>query len=275
MRFSKGKVLWLTIYAIAVTGVFLYLLFPSQVVKQQLETVANSAGLILKAGTLRPSLPLGIKLKDVTVRSAQAPADVLFQGELMDMQFNPVSFFRKNKTIHFKGRAYGGRFDGRAGLLSFDQINPPAEGRINFQDIDLARYDPAGFPFFKGMTGLARGSAFNIIDDPASRNPVGKISLFLSRGSYPLPEPFLGLSRLEFDGGEIQAQWQNGSVTLEKFEIYGTQMKCSLKGDIQIAHRVDESRLNLTGVLEMAGKNKIKMTVTVSGTLAGPSFRYI
>ncbi len=96
------------------------------------------------------------------------------------------------------------------------------------------------------------------MNDATSQNSVGKLSLYLSRGAYPLPEPFLGMSRIEFDRGEIQAQLKNGSVTLEKFEIYGTQMNCFLNGDIQLADRVDESRLNLKGVMEIAGKNKIK-----------------
>jgi hypothetical protein len=125
------------------------------------------------------------------------------------------------------------------------------------------------------MTGLARGSAFYVTNDATTPNPIGKLSLYLSRGSYSLPEPFLGMRRIEFDRGEIQVQLKNGSVALEKLEIYGAQVNCFLNGDIQLAQRVDESRLNLRGVLEIAGKNKIKMNVTVGGTLAQPSFRYI
>lgn len=275
MRFLKNKILWLAIYAIGITGVFLYVLFPSELVLQKLEVSAGSAGFVLKAGALHPSLPLGIKLKDLTLRPAKTPVDIFFQGELLDLQVSPVSIFRKHKTIHFRGKAYSGKFDGSAGFLSFTRTNMPAEGKINFQHIDLARYSPSGFPLFKGMTGLARGSAFYVTDDATSQKPVGKLSLYLSRGAYPLPEPFLGVSRIEFDRGEIQAQLKNGSVTLEKFEIYGAQMNCFLNGDISLADRVDESRLNLKGVLEIAGKNKIKMNITVGGTLARPLIRYI
>jgi len=68
---------------------------------------------------------------------------------------------------------------------------------------------------------------------------------------------------------------KNGSVTLEKLEIYGAQVNFFLNGDILLAPRVEESRLNLKGVLEIAGKNKTRMNVTVGGTLAQPSFRYM
>lgn len=275
MRFLKNRILWLTIYAIGITGVFLYLLFPSQLVHQKLKVATNSAGLHLEAGSLRPSLPLGIKLKDLTVHSVQSSSDTLFQGEFMDLQFNPFSVFRKYKTIYFNSTAYGGSLDGRADFLSFDHVNPPAGGKIHFQDIDIARCSPAVFPLIRGMTGRAKGSASYVLDNPANRISTGKMLLFLTRGSYPLPEPFLGLSRIEYDRGEVGAKWQNGSVTVEKFEFFGSRMKCSLQGNIQLAPRLEESRLNLKGVLEISGNNHVKMNVTVSGTLASPSFRYI
>lgn len=275
MRFLKNKILWLTIYAIVITGVFLYLLFPSALVLTQMEGAAGSAGYILKAGSLHPSLPLGIKFKDLTLRLSDLPGDVFFQGESLDLQVNPITLFAKRKAIRFKGRSYSGSFDGSAGFLSLSPVKPPAEGKINFSNIDLARYNPPGLPLLKGMTGLARGSAFYAQDDPVSRYPLGKLSLYMSRGSFPLREPFLGVSRIEFDRSEIQAQLKNGAVMLEKLEIYGPQMNCFLNGSITLADRIDDSRLNLKGVLEIAGKNKIKMNVTVGGTLANPSVRYI
>jgi len=275
MRFLKNKILWLTIYSTGVTFVFLYLLFPSVLVKEQLEATASLAGFILRAGALRPSLPLGVKLQDLTLRLSSKPADVIFRGELLDLQVNPVSMFRKHKTIHFRGKAYRGIFDGRAGFFSPPQTNLPVEGKINFQDIDLARYSPTGFPLFKGMTGLLRGSVFYIIDEATNQKSAGTLSIYLNRGAYPLTETFLGMNRIEFDRGEIQAQLKNGSVTLTKFEFYGTRMNCLLNGSISLADRLDESRLNLTGVLEIVGKNKARMNITVGGTLASPSFRYI
>lgn len=275
MRFLKNRILWLGIYTICITVLFLYFLFPSQLVLQKLEAAVNSAGYLLEAESLRPSLPLGIKLKEVALHPVQVPSDLLFEGDFVDLQFNPLSIFRKNKTIRFRSSAYGGSLAGRADFLSFEQMNPPAGGEIYLQDIDLARCPPAVFPLIRGMTGRVKGSAFYVLDNPANRISTGKMLLFLIRGSYVLPEPFLGVNRIEYDRGEVKAKWQNGIVTLEKFEIFGSRMKCSLQGDIQLAPRLEESRLNLKGMLEMSGNNQVKMNVTVGGTIASPSFRYI
>lgn len=275
MRFLKNKILWLTVYAIVITGVFLYLLFPSALVLQCLKNAAFSAGWILEAETLHPSLPLGIKLKDLTVSSVETPADAIFQGRLLDLQLGPFSIFRERKTLSFNGRAYGGSFDGNAGFARSNRRYAPAEGKINFQNIDLSRCPANAISLLKGMTGQARGSVFYTKNDATNSLPAGKLSLYLKQGTYPLAEPFLGVSRIEFDRGEIQAQLKNSIVKLEKFDIYGKQVNCFLNGDIQIADRMAESRLNLKGVLEIAGKNKIKMNITIGGTLASPLFRYI
>ena len=120
------KTLWFTLYGIFITVVFLYLLFPSDIVQSRLEDAVNSSGFILKMESLRPSLPLGLKLKDITISSASS-ADIPFQGDLLDLQLNPLSFFQKHTYLGLSGRAYGGDFDGRIGLASLSQIYPPVE----------------------------------------------------------------------------------------------------------------------------------------------------
>ena len=275
MRFLKNKILWLVLYAIFITGVFLYFLFPSALLEPKLEDAVSFQNFVLKTETFHPSLPLGIKLKNLSVHSFGEPADVIFQGEWLDLQFIPWSVFQKHRHVRFKGKAYNGKFSGRAGFTPRAGAYPFSDGQISFQGIDLAEYGGRGLPLFKGMTGKVRGSMLYAAGDGGGNQPSGKLSLYLSQGAYPLPEPFLGVTRLEFDRGEIQAQLKNGNVMVEKLEIYGQQMNCFLNGDVQLADQAQMSRLNLKGTLEIAGKNKVKMNITVGGTLASPLFRYM
>ncbi|HLZ18356.1 MAG TPA: type II secretion system protein GspN [Smithellaceae bacterium] len=275
MRILKSKILWLTLYAIGITGMFLFALFPSKLALDWVEAYTAASDYALKADALNPSLPLGFKFSNLTIQSPGPAADVLFQGEALDLQFNPLSLLSKDKSIYFKGRAYGGQFDGNTGFASLTKPAMPAEGKVSFKNLDLSRFKLHGASLIKGITGTAKGSLVYTASKDGKPGSSGKLSVYLTRGAYPLPEPFLGVSRIEYDRGELQAQLTDTAVKVDKFEFYGLQVNCFLTGDIQLAHRMDESRLNLKGTLEIAGKAKIKMNVTVGGTLASPSFRYI
>jgi type II secretion system protein N len=271
MNILKKKALWFTLYGIFITIVFLYVLFPVDIVKSRLENAANSSGFILKTGSLRSSIPLGLKMQNVTLSSGSS-LNIYFQGDSLDLQFNPVSFFRKNKHIGLSGRAYGGNFSGRFGLASFSKIYPPQEGKLTIKNIDLGKYAFIKTLMGREIAGQASGNwTFN---NSADRNYSGIINLFLSKGTFALAEPFLGLSRIDFNRGEIKATIKNGIVKLEKLEIFGPQLDCSLNGDIMLADDFRNSRLNLSGEMIIADK-KVKMKINISGTLANPEVRYI
>ena len=274
MSILKKKALWLTIYGIFITAVFLYLLFPSDIVRSRLEEAVNSSGFILKMESLRPSLPWGVKMKDITISSVSS-ADTLFQGDLLDVQLNPWSFFQKHTSLGLSGRAYGGKFDGRVGYTSLSQVYPPKEGNLNFQNIDLAGCAFIKTLLAKEITGRAKGNLSYISAQEINGKGSGKIELLLTKGTYALAEPFLGLKRIEFDRGEIKAQFENGILKMEKLEIASNQINCFLKGEMTLADDFKFSQLNLSGVMEIPGQNKVKMNVTIGGTLANPILRYI
>ena len=273
MSILKKKALWFTLYAIFITVVFLHLLFPSDLVQRRLEN-AVTPDFILNMESLRPSLPLGLKLQNITMSSG-SPENISFQGDFLDVQLRPWSFFQKHTYLGLSGRAYGGNFDGRVGLASLSKIYPLVEGNLNFKNIDLVRCALIKTLLGKEITGKARGALTYISTNETGKNNSGTIALFFTKGAYPLAEPFLGLNRIEFDRGEIQAQLKNGSIKMEKLEISGPQINCFLKGDITLAEDFKLSQLNLNGVMEISGQNKAKMNITIGGTLANPIFRYI
>ncbi|MGP8153291.1 MAG: type II secretion system protein GspN [Smithella sp.] len=273
MKILEKKALWFTLYGIFITVVFLYLLFPSDIVRSRLEEVVSSSDFILKMESLRPSLPLGIKMKNITLSSL--PENIYFQGNLLDLQFNPLSIFQKNKYISLSGSAYGGNFSGRFGLASFSKIYPPEEGNFKFQDIDLAKYTYIKILMGREVTGKASGNWTHTFNNGAGRNLSGTIALFLTKGTYSLSEPFLGLNRIDFDRGEIHAQLKDGMIRLEKMQIFGPQIDCLLSGEITLADDFKNSQLNLNGEMAISDKKNVKMKINIGGTLVNPVFRYI
>jgi type II secretion system protein N len=274
MKILNKKALWFTLYGIFITAVFLYLLFPSDVAKSRLEEAVISSGLTLKMDSLRPAVPLGFKMKNISLGSS--PANIYFQGDLLDLQFNPLSIFQKNKSIGVSGKAYGGNFSGSFGLASFSKLYPPEEGKLKFQNIDLVRYVFIKSLMGREVTGKASGNWTHAFGGKGmEKNFSGSITLFLAKGTFPLTEPFLGLNRIDFDRGEIRAQIKNGVLKLEKLQITGTQVDCFLSGEITLADDFKLSQLNLNGEMSLSDKKKVKMKTIISGTLINPVFRYI
>lgn len=271
MKFLKSKALWYAIYGIFITLVFLYLLFPSDIARDRLEQTAGESGFVLKSLSFGPSLPCGFRMKTVTLGS-RTSANIYFQGDAVDLQFKPLSFFRNIKLIGLNGKAYGGRFSGRFGFDAFSRMYPPRSGNLVFANIDLGKY-----PFIRTLigteiTGKATGKW--VFSQSPTGNLSGTFALSLDKGSFALAEPFLGMNRIDFDRGELQATIENGRMTLEKLRISGEQLDCSLTGDIMLAGDFKNSRLNLKGDLSISDR-KVKMNITIGGTLADPQLRYI
>lgn len=273
MSILKKNALLFTLYGIVITVVFLYVLFPSDIVKNKLEEAFNSSNFILKAESLKPSLPLGVKLRDITITSASS-GNIPFQGELLDLQFNPVSLFQKSKSFGLSGRAYGGKFKGHIGLPSFSKTYPPKEWDLNLTGIDLGKYNFIKTLTGKEITGKATGS-LSYQSAGKTGGSSGAIDLALSKGSYPLLESFLGMNHIAYDTVQIIAKLQNGVLKVERFDVSGPQIKCFFKGNITLADFFQNSRLNLSGEIELLGQNKAKIKVTVGGTPANPELRYI
>ncbi len=271
MNILKKSIFGYILYGIFITAVFLFLLFPSDLVRSRLEAAFLSSGLMLKTESVKPALPLGIKFKPISVRSA-ASDSVPFQGERLDVQFNPLSLFQKSKSFGFSGKAYGGSFKGSIGVASFSKFYPFEEGELTLQDIDLGKYTFLKTIIGKEITGRAKGSLS--YSAPGKKSKPGIINLVFTKGTYPLAEPFLGMNRVDFDIAEIKARLTDGNLILEKLSVSGPQLKCTMSGDIAVAESFQDSMLNLKGDLELLGQHKAKMKITVGGTMQNPELRY-
>jgi type II secretion system protein N len=274
MRTGKKRALVYILYGTAITAVFLYLLFPADIVKSRIEASAAFRDMSVKMETLQLSLPLGMKVKNFSLSTADQ-RDVFFEGEILDVQASLLSLLQKRTAISLSGKAYGGNFDGRIGFVSWNKVYPPADASLSFQNIDLGKYPLIKNELGKSLTGRVRGSLSYDNTTEINAKVSGTLALFLVKGSYPLSEPFLGLNRIEIDRGEIKAQLKGGILKLEKMEMVGPQINCSLKGDITLTDDIKNSLLNLTGAIEILGKSKMKTNITINGTLANPVSRYI
>lgn len=274
MKILRSRSLWFALYGIVITFLFLYLLFPGQLVKSRLESAASSAGFTLRASSLYASFPLGVKMKSVTLENGALAPGPLFQGETLDVQYSWRSLLDKNTHLGLRGNAYSGSFQGSIAVPSLERFYPPAKAKVDFENIDLQKVGLLKGKMGREIFGKARGF-LNYTKGAGGNIEAGSLNMLISAGAYPLAEPFLGIEKIDFETGLIQAAFKDGSIVLEKVEILGGRINCLLAGDIIPADNFAQSRLNLRGTIEVAGKDKIKMQVTISGTMANPVFKYI
>lgn len=274
LSFLRKKAPWFALYGISITIFFLYLLFPCEMMRNYLESTIGPPDFSFKAQSLHTSLPMGIKLKEAEVSSAPQEA-ALLQMELIDLQPGVFSILQKKNFVDVRGQAYGGTFSGRISLISWNKLYPPRNAKLKFQNIDLIRCNFPKIELGKEISGKLSGDFYFNNVSSKDRNTVETFKLLLTKGNYPLSEPFLGLNRIDFDRCIIEAKMKSGILEVEKLEVSGSQINCTLKGTVTLAGDLKSSQLNLGGVIEILAKNKIKANLSISGTLADPVSRYM
>lgn len=272
MNFLRKKTLWYILYGIIITVLFLYLLFPGELVRSRLQGFFQSAGYSVKLSALRASFPLGLKLKDVSINPVARPGRFL-QIRMIAVQYSLLSFARKSTYFSLSGKAYDGSFSGNIAIPSLKKPYPPSEVKLNFKKLDLLKFALISNELGRQIAGKASGT-LNYSTDGAGKIIAGALKISINGGTYPLDQPFLGINKIDFTLGEIQAVFQKESINLERLELSGGQINCSLAGNIIPADILTQSRLDLSGTMEIVGKDKVKMKVTIGGTLANPVFKY-
>lgn len=273
MKVLSKKTCGFVLYAVVITGVFLYLLFPSDIVKSRLEASAVSAELTVKMDAVRPALPLGLTFNNLHVASL-ANGQTYLDSESLTARINPLSFFQKKKKLGLSGKAYGGTFKGSLRLASWEKMASPLEGDIRFADMDVAKLSFLRVWLVRNVTGKASGHWVHKASDNTGRDLSATCDVTLKKGSFPLQESFLGATRIDFETSDIRLQFKGGVIRVEKLRMIGPQMECSLSGDITPMDDVRQSALNLKGEIILVS-NKTKLNVTVGGTLENPLLRYL
>ncbi|MBT8331253.1 MAG: type II secretion system protein GspN, partial [Deltaproteobacteria bacterium] len=130
MKFFKTRFAW-AVYILGAALVFLYILFPSELLKEYLANRIHQAhpDLTVEIGRLKLEFPKALRLYDVNVyHSGWAIADL----ENLKISPNIVSLFLETTYISFQGNGYGGNFKGDMNIIT------KADDREMVIDADLS-----------------------------------------------------------------------------------------------------------------------------------------
>lgn len=240
MKLSRKSLLY-TAYIIAITGFFLYYLFPSDTLKRYLEYRLSEGNpdIAVSIDRVSPAFPPGIKLHQVGIAHLN---ESLIDLENLKLMPAILSLFSDKTTVNFKGRVNTGTVSGRAQLNG----NSGAQtvkigGRISgvqVQGIPGLQRIPAD-----KISGVLNGD-FAYANAGPNRSLSGELNLAQCR--IELKNPLFSLKSLEFKGIDADLELRNEILDIKSSSARGNQLDADITGTIALKDRTGKNALDLS-----------------------------
>jgi type II secretion system protein N len=282
-------------YCLMVTAGFLYLRFPSDVIKDYVMSKANKLNIpvALSMNRVMPWPTLGLKVENAEVSLKDTPAHTLFKADSLIVRPEIWSFIKGSEKYCFTCRAYGGHARGCVQFRKND-MTPPFHAEMELKGVQIGGHEYleelAGRRIQGRLTGnlYYSGKTDNLVSGDGGAN------LRLVDGAIELVLPLLELDSIAFNQIVIDAVLKKRMITITRCELSGPQLKGNLSGDIGVRDQVEKSSLDLRGELEPFAalftsaegssgamnilKKRLKrgtLNFIIRGTLREPKIRFI
>ncbi len=296
VRLRKKYFLACLAYGLLVTAALLYLRFPAEALKGQLERRAGAGlyGLSLTIRELQLAFPPGLRLRGAALGEpgSQAGAPVFLAEEtVIRPQLLPLLFGERACT-HVT-RAYGGEIRGETRFAG-GRFGGPFSLRAEIEGLRVG----AGALLADLLPAVSGGAARGSLDYQGSLGQLslgrGTAELRIGEGRLALPPLVFGLESLEFREILLRLTLENRQLRLEGCRILGKAFEGELSGTLLLEPAIGRSRLELRGELvpypallasragSVAGVEllrsmlrKGRLVVLIQGSLSDPVFKVL
>jgi type II secretion system protein N len=244
MKLSKNRVI-LGAYMIASAIFFLYVLFPSNAIKEYLAYRLSEVvpDLKVKIAQATPVFPAGIKLQHIGFYHRDAGIGSL---ESIKVTAGISGLFRPGAVYSFKGRAYSGELSGKAQIAA-DLPVPDMTVDTTLTSIQINE-----------IPGLQKLSAYKLagtldgkiayISKASNRTLNGNFTLSDCR--VDLPTPVFNQGFLTFRDVKTDLVLSNGELTVKRCSLAGNQLDADISGSISLNGSYGRNRLSLTATIK-------------------------
>ena len=240
MKISKKSIFY-TIYIIAITGIFLYFLFPSDTLKTYLayRLSQGNPDVTVTIDRVRPVIPPGISLYNVAIAHHNKP---LVDLEKLKLMPGILSLFSDTTTVNFKGYLNAGTISGRAELDDNSGVQEvKGDGRISELQVE-------GIPALQRLpadkiAGVLNGN-FTFANVGSDRSLTGKLTL--SKSKIELKKAVFNVKSLEFRDIDADLIVKNDTLTINQTKARGNQLDADLTGKIALASQTGKQAMNLS-----------------------------
>ncbi len=263
------QVIFYILFTLIVFGFFMEVRFPGKVVGNYiLATMAERyPGVSLSLADPSLSFPPGLRIKNVVFRFRENMESNI---RLDSLVVRPRLFGYLSGHASFASRAagYGGTMQGRITFPGFATEKSPTRTDLTFKNIALEKCSYLKERLGRQITGKFGGTL-------TYNGGTSELDFTVKNGSYPLMENLLGFTKLDFSQAEGQLALKGGTLKINKFQLKGDKISCSLRGDIVLNPDFKNSSVNLSGTMQMAaGPNNRKMSLAITGTVGNAVVKY-
>jgi type II secretion system protein N len=292
-RVTENKRPWLayTLYAVVLTLVLLYFLFPSQQVKDFLQAkVENSSSpLHISIGEVSPSLAFGLYLRRTEFSSQTAPDKILLRADRLFVRPGVWTFLQGSFKFCFDSLVNDGSLEGCV-RFNKEEAKAPVSASMTFKDIRMDEFKNLSDLFGRQLEGLMGGTVTYSGDPESWTEGVGEADLKLSNGRMDLRQPIADILKLtegaqdlldfetvEFKEVGVKMTLKNRKIDLSHVELRGPNIYGTLSGTIRLNRDFLDSSLDLKVTVDPAegffeSSNGLSVTKKILGE--GPlSFR--
>lgn len=282
-------------YCLIITAGFLYLRFPSDVIRDYLRNAVNKPNIpvVLSIDRVKPWPTFGLKVDEAEISLKDASAPGLFKAEDLIVRPEIWSFVKGSIRYCFQCQAYGGDIKG---CVQFRQnaMTLPFHTEIEVKDIQVGGYEYLEDLVGRRIQGNLSGTIHYSGQGKNLMSGDGGANLRLSDGAIELLLPLLGLDSVAFNEIVIDMVLKKRMINIARFDLSGDQLKGKLSGKISLKKQVERSSLDLKGELEPFAaffssaegtsstmnilKKRLKrgaLNFVIRGTLREPKVRFI
>jgi len=231
------------LFLLLAVAIFMYLLFPDQVVQAYLEArlAAVDPTLSMTMEKIQPAIPPGLKMLGIDLsRDSQR----LVHIDKARISPKLMSLMQASKQIRFEAQLADGTIDGQATIDSTDpggQLHVEADlSQIQLDKLDVIE---------TGKRFTLAGSLEGRLTHAEGRTLAGMTngSLTVTGLQINLKSPFFGISDLMMDQTEVDFSVNGPNLRLKTFTFEGPMLEGKISGTIELRNPLEQSRLNLTG----------------------------
>jgi type II secretion system protein N len=243
------------LYSLLLTGVLLYVLFPSNAFRDYLVASVEKGNpdWSLSIETLEPTLTLGMKVLGMKVSLKGEPEGTIFEAERVLIRPGLWSLLHGEPKLSFKGLAYGGGFKGRA-LFGEGRLEGPLALNLELKDMHIEKHKDLLQMIGRRIEGGVNGTLTYTGKAGSPMEGEGEADLRLSSGEVTLLQPLFGLQAIDFDELWVKLLLRNRQLELNRAELKGPNLRGTVSGRVILRRELMQSGLDLKGTVEPLGE---------------------